>query len=110
MDTAIRNGDLARTSGNLPYAISGRAEMLQQAEILLGMHRGAFVYAPTMGTLLHTLQGREEELPLAIRYAAQALERHPQLTVTHLHWTEDGLAVTVSGRWGSGVITLKKEE
>ena len=94
MDTLLIDGGFARTSTGLPQAVEGREELLQRARIRLTVPKGAFPYAPELGSALPLLE--EFSPAAALDMAVQALRPLPGVLALAVRQTEEGVAVTLS--------------
>lgn len=115
MDTLLRRGDFAVNANGLPMAISGRAELLQRAEIRLRMRRGSFSYDSSLGSRLYTLVLSGNDLDVRAReLTEEALTTLPGVTVQKVRCTALGgnrarLWVVLSTSYGDDTLEMELE-
>lgn len=105
-DTAIQNGDFLKNSGGLPVTITGKDALLQEAYLRLQIHRGSFLYDPTLGSRLFE-QDRttltEEDAMLLIE---EAFAGSKDLRAVRMEVHDGLVSVTVATPFGNGIVTV----
>lgn len=105
MDLALENGDF-KTANGIPVTLRGKEELLQRASLLLGVHRGGFVYDPELGSDLYALSSEEVEIGRAMGCIEAALRDRDDLAVTGAEPVPEGISVTVDTPFGAGTFLL----
>ena len=59
MDTKLKNGDFALSSGGVPQWVRGQEEWMQHCALRFHMPRGGFCYDRLMGSSLHDLTPKD---------------------------------------------------
>lgn len=88
----IRNRDYVPDGAGGLQHVMGRDELLQRILFRLCARRGAFPFAPTLGSELHLL-GREKPAnrnAAAKKYIAEALSEENGITVNEVSLEQDG--------------------
>lgn len=105
MDLALHNGDF-KTAGGIPVTLREKEELLQRAYLLLGVHRGSFVYDPELGSDLHIFSSEDGEIGRVMGCMEAALRDRDELAVTGAELLPEGISVTVETPFGEGTILL----
>lgn len=70
MDTKLTDRDQAVSPAGLPFAVTGREELLQRVLIRLSVPRGRFLPDPELGSRLYRMpRGTEEQMESYARFA-----------------------------------------
>lgn len=115
MDTLLQQGDFAVNPNGLPVAVSGKAELVQRAEIRLHVRRGSFSYDSKLGSRLYTLRLSGSDLDVRAReLTEEALTGLPGVTVQKVRCTALGgnralLRVTLSTPYGPAALEIEFE-
>ncbi len=92
MELKIRNRDYVPDGAGSLQHVTGRDELLQRVLFRLCARRGAFPFAPALGSELHLL-GREKPAnrnAAAKKYIAEALSEENGITVNDVSLEQDG--------------------
>lgn len=101
MDTALLNGDFARSPCGIPFAVRAASELLQRAMIRLCVPRGAFPYDPSLGSSLSALDPEDPDVyHRAFSAVQEALLPLPDLTLLSLAVLPGGVSLSLGSPYG----------
>ncbi len=100
-DSLIQNGDSAA------LRISGRAALMQRIWIQICAHRGAFPYAPELGSSLCCISRDTPRYEQRVLQTVQeAMAALPQVQVQQVRIETDTVTVTVVTEYGSDKVRI----
>jgi len=112
MSLLIQDRDYV-AEGDSVAAVSGGAGLINEILFRLTVRRGSFPLLPDLGSRLYLLRTEKSSgwQSLARQYAAEALEKMPDLTVVQARVTTEGerLWVAVDMNWQGELLTVECE-
>lgn len=101
MDTKLKNGDFALSSGGVPQWVTGQEAWMQRCALRFHMRRGRFCYDRSMGSALHSLTVKD---PVSrwLAAAREALLPEAGISVESAELEKEGCRFLIRTPEGSG--------